>query len=304
MENMLMDHATLEIFRTVAGEQSVTRAAELLGRAPSNVTTRIQQLENDIGVALFQRETKRMVLTPEGATFLDYVERILNLADEARQVVNPTEPLGVLRLGSMEATAATRLPVPLADFNAKYPKVKIDLTTAPTRQLAEALLAQRIDCALVAVPEDEWWLSSSDVDMVPLFCEELVLLLPPGHPEIEKPGDIRPEALAAFASGCTYRMLAEDWASGMAAQRGRLRLQEVKSYHAMIACVAAGACFSVLPRAVLDSVPNIDRFTIKPLTEVKTYLISRLGYRTAAFTELRATLVAAADFKEISSAQE
>ncbi|MUZ75282.1 LysR family transcriptional regulator [Agrobacterium vitis] len=299
-----MDLATLAIFRSVAKEQSVTRASELVGRAPSNVTTRIQQLESDIGIALFQRETKRMVLTPEGDTFLEYVERILNLADEARQIVNPTEPLGVLRVGSMEATAATRLPIPLAQFNAQYPKVTIDLTTGPTRQLVEALLARRIDCALVAVPADEWWLSSSDVDMVPLFREELVLLLPPGHPEIEKPEDIKPEALAAFAPGCTYRMLAEEWVAGMVSKRTQLRLQEVRSYHAMIACVAAGACFSILPRAVLDSVPHKDQFTIKPLTTVNTQLVSRPGYRTAAFTKLRATLIAAGDFGEEADAQQ
>lgn len=56
MENFTMDLATLSMFRTVAQEQSVTRAADLLGRVPSNVTTRIQQLEAEIGVALFQRD--------------------------------------------------------------------------------------------------------------------------------------------------------------------------------------------------------------------------------------------------------
>ena len=82
-----MDLATLAVFRAVAREESITRAAELLGRVPSNVTTRIQQLEAEIGVALFARETRRMVLTSEGKTYLDYAERILNLADEARQHV-------------------------------------------------------------------------------------------------------------------------------------------------------------------------------------------------------------------------
>jgi DNA-binding transcriptional LysR family regulator len=298
-----MDLVTLAVFCAVAKEQSITRAAELVGRVPSNVTTRIQQLESDIGVALFQRETRRMVLTPEGETFLDYVERILNMADEARQVVNPTEPLGVLRLGSMEATAATRLPVPLAQFNAKYPKVKIDLITGPTRQLVEALLAHRIDCALVAVPADEWWLSRSDVDMVPMFREELVLLLPPGHPEVERPEDVRPESLAAFAPGCTYRMLAEEWLTGMVSSRAQHRLQEVRSYHAMVACVAAGTCFSILPRAVLDSVPHNNQFTIKPLMTSSTYLVSRPGYGTAAFKELCATLADVGDFKGEANAE-
>lgn len=144
-----MDLAALAVFRTVAREQSVTRAAELLGRVPSNVTTRIQQLEAEIGVSLFQRDQRRMTLTNEGQTYLDYVDRILNLAEEAQQVVNPSEPIGTLRVGSMESTVASRLPIPLASYNRKWPKVTIDLSTAPTRQLIDALLAHHIDCALI-----------------------------------------------------------------------------------------------------------------------------------------------------------
>ena len=295
-----MDLASLSVFRAVAKEQSVTRAADRLGRAPSNVTTRIQQLEAEIGVALFQRETKRMVLTQEGETFLDYVERILNLADEAQQVVNPTAPSGILRLGSMEATAATRLPAALARFNAAWPQVTIDLSTNPTRQLVDALLARRIDCALIAVPADEWWLSPGELDLLPLFREELVLLLPSGHPAVEHPQDIRPGALAAFAHGCTYRMLAEDWVTGFGSRPDPLRIQEVRSYHAMVACTAAGSCFSILPRSVLDLVPDADRFTIKPLTRIDTCLATRPGYRTPAFTAFCEALSEFADIEETS----
>ena len=61
-----MDLAALEIFRAVALEGSVTRAAERLGRVQSNVTTRVQQLEEQLGATLFLREGKRMVLTPAG----------------------------------------------------------------------------------------------------------------------------------------------------------------------------------------------------------------------------------------------
>ncbi|WP_455874240.1 LysR family transcriptional regulator [Rhizobium yanglingense] len=218
-----MDLASLAMFRTVAKEQSVTRAAELLGRVPSNVTTRIQQLEAEIGVPLFQRDKKGMALTSEGHAYLDYVDRILNLADEAKQVVNPTGPTGVLRVGSMECTVASRLPVPLAEYNRKWPEVTIDLSTAPTRQLIDSLLAHRIDCALIAVPSGEWWLGASEIDRVPVFREELVLLLPPGHPEVRYPDDIKTKSLAAFAPGCTYRMLAEEWLTELRNTTGTFR---------------------------------------------------------------------------------
>jgi DNA-binding transcriptional LysR family regulator len=286
-----MDLASLAVFRAVAREQSVTRAAERLGRAPSNVTTRIQQLEAEIGVPLFQRDKKRMALTAEGETYLDYVERILNLAEEAQQSVNPAEPLGVLRVGSMESTAATRLPGPLAQFNRRWPQVTIDLSTAPSRQLLDALLAHRIDCALIALPAGEFWLAPDELDKTAVFREELVLLLPPGHPQVGRFDDIRPRSLAAFAPGCTYRMLAEEWVTGLGARPAALQIQEIKSYHAMVACTAAGSCFSILPRSVLDLVPDAGRFTIKPLLTVDTWLATRPGFKTPAFNEFRDQLL-------------
>lgn len=289
-----MDFASLSVFRTVAREQSVTRAAELLGRVPSNVTTRIQQLEAEVGVPLFQRDKKRMALTAEGETYLDYADRILNLADEAQQVVNPRTPLGVLRVGSMESAAATRLPQPLAQFNARWPDVTIDLSTGPTMQLVDALLAQRIDCALIAISSGDETIGADELDTVALFKEELVLLLPPGHPAVENADDIRPRALAAFAPGCTYRMLAEQWITGFGTRPAQIRLQEVRSYHAMVACTAAGSCFAILPRSVIDLVPDAGRFTIKPLMTIETFLASRPGFKTPAFIEFRDTLRAVA----------
>ena len=61
-----MDSETLRIFSAVAAELSITRAAARLGRAPSNVSTRIQQLEGELGIELFSRVGKRMSLSAAG----------------------------------------------------------------------------------------------------------------------------------------------------------------------------------------------------------------------------------------------
>ena len=72
-----MDLSSLEIFRTVVREGGVTRAAQQLNRVQSNVTTRIRQLEASLGVQLFVRESKRMVLTPAGQTLLTYAAAVV-----------------------------------------------------------------------------------------------------------------------------------------------------------------------------------------------------------------------------------
>ncbi len=130
-----MDLAALEIFRAVALEGSVTRAAERLGRVQSNVTTRVQQLEESLGVALFVREARCMVLTPEGQRLQRYAEQLLSLAEEAEQTLRSHRPSGRLRLGSRESPAAARLPRPLAPYHRQYPEVPPALSPAPPRQL-------------------------------------------------------------------------------------------------------------------------------------------------------------------------
>jgi len=103
----MLDLTELEIFRAVAVEQSVTKAARKLERAQSSVTTRVKQLEESLGVALFMRDSKRMALTPEGQRFLSYAERLLTLAEEAQQSMQRDVPTGRLRIGAMEAAAAS-----------------------------------------------------------------------------------------------------------------------------------------------------------------------------------------------------
>lgn len=118
-----MDLAALAIFRAVVHENGVTRAAAKLNRVQSNVTTRIKQLEEELGAPLFVRDGRRLVLTPAGETLLPYAERLLALADEARHAVREDRPHGRLRLGAMESTAASRLPPVLARYHQTWPDV-------------------------------------------------------------------------------------------------------------------------------------------------------------------------------------
>src|SRR5258708_9628396 len=101
-----MDLSDLEICRAVVRKGGVTKAAESLHRVQSNVTTRVRQLEADLGVALFIREGKRLHLSPAGQILLDYANRLLELAMAARDAVQDAKPRGLFRLGAMESTAA------------------------------------------------------------------------------------------------------------------------------------------------------------------------------------------------------
>ena len=278
----MLDLASLAIFQQVAASGSITRAAQQLGRAQSNVTTRIQQLEEALATPLFVREARRMVLTPEGQRLLRYADQLLSLAEEAQQNLRADTPRGRLRLGSMESTAAARLPQPLAQYHRAYPEVQLALSTAPSRQLVEQVLGHQLDAALVAWPAPDLD-EPLPLDCTPLYEEPLRLLLP--ATAIEGDATHTPTTLAAFSDGCSYRRIGEAW---MQRQHGSAPTQvlQLHSYHAIIASVAAGSAVAVAPQAVLDLLrepPPVQHIALPPCT---TMFVTRSGYRTPAVQQL------------------
>ena len=120
-----MDLVALQIFKTVAEEGGITRAAVKLHRVQSNVTTRIKQLEASLGTALFLRQNRRLSLSAEGRRLLAYADQLLRLSSEAQAALRDGVPRGVLRIGTLESTAATRLPPVLSRFHRAYPEVRV-----------------------------------------------------------------------------------------------------------------------------------------------------------------------------------
>src|SRR5262249_32980353 len=147
-----MNFTDLQVFRAVVREGGVTRAAEHLNRVQSNVTTRVRQLEKELGVELFIREGRRLHLSPTGTVLLDYADRLLDLAQEARDAVHDGEPRGPLHLGAMESTAAIRPPEALRVFHRRYPDVKVELQTRQIGALSAAGLACGVHAGLGCRP--------------------------------------------------------------------------------------------------------------------------------------------------------
>ena len=181
-----MDLSDLRIFTTVVREGGVTRAAEKLNRVQSNVTTRIRQLEEDLDVALFIREGKRLHLAPAGQALLGYADRLLTLADEARASLHDPSPRGLFRLGSMESTAAVRLPKALNEYHRLHPEVTLELRIGNPEQLAIAILAGELDAALVAEP-----IADAPFDKAFAFEEEPVIVSAAGHQSAARRGNSR-----------------------------------------------------------------------------------------------------------------
>jgi len=281
-----MDLSDLVIFKTVAEEGGILRAARKLHRVQSNVTTRIKQLETSIGAQLFFRERQRLVLSPRGESLLAYADRLLRLADEARTVVSGRSPSGALRLGALESTSASRLPPLLARFHDRYPDVRIELQTGTNDALTAALRERRLDAAFVAETPADGSLAS-----LPLFRERLVLISSLRHPPITRPRDVRDDSIIAFPNGCAYRRILERWLG--ARNLATLRVLELSSYHAIALCVASGTGVALLPESVLDVVSS-DKLARHPLpavfADITTPLIWRANEASPAVTALQELL--------------
>jgi len=282
-----MDLAALQIFKAVVEQGGVNRAAAKLHRVPSNVTTRVKQLEEALGTKLFLREGRRMTLTGDGELLLAYANQMLCLAQEAKAALIDGEPRGRLRLGALESTAAARLPPLLATYHGRFPEVQIELITGTSGALVERVLRHDVEAAFLAEPFADVGLESEVV-----FVEELVLIAPKTLGGVRNPRDIGARTVIAFAAGCSYRRRLEAWLG--AAQVTPVRVMEFQSYHAIVACVAAGCGIAIVPRSVLAMTNAPGQIKVVPLPKkiaaANTHLAWRPGYRSSALEAMRAVV--------------
>jgi len=284
-----MDLAALRIFKTVVEQGGVNRAAAKLHRVPSNVTTRVRQLEEELGTRLFVRTGRRLVLCAEGKRLLVYAERLLRLSAEAEAAMRNGKPRGTLRLGALESTSATRLPPVLSRYHRLYPDVQVELVTGTSGALVERVQRQDVEAAFVAEPFNGHALATQAV-----FAEELVLITPKSFGRIRSPKDIGNRTVIAFANGCSYRRRLEAWLAG--AQVLPDRVLEFQSYHAIVACVAAGSGIAVVPRSVIEMTRAGREVALTPLpaqiANARTRLVWRPEHDSVALEALKKLLPA------------
>ncbi|MFM9282018.1 LysR family transcriptional regulator [Paenibacillus jiagnxiensis] len=240
-----MDIHLLEIFIQAAHEGSISKTAKKLNYAQSNVTHKIQQLEADFQTALFYRHKKGITLTPSGQVLVTYAEKILNTINEARAAVgSSSSPSGPLAIGSMETTAAVRLPSVLTQYHLKYPNVDFSLTTGPTEKLLQGVLHYELQGAFVSGP-----IEHPDLTKDKIIEETLVLVTSPKHPLIQSSHDIQNHTMLVFPKGCSYRAKLSTFLQ----EEGLLpvKLMEFGTLETIIACVSAGLGITLLPYSII-----------------------------------------------------
>jgi DNA-binding transcriptional LysR family regulator len=279
-----MNLAALRIFKSVVEHGGINKAAVKLHRVPSNVTTRIKQLEEQLGTKLFSRVGRRLALSAEGRLLLPYADQLLRLSSEAETALRNGKPRGTLRIGTLESTAASRLPPVLSRYHQQFPDVQIELVTGTSGALVARVHKQDVEAAFVAEP-----FNADGLETQTVFTEELVLITPKSLGPIRSPKDIGNRTVIAFTTGCSYRRRLEAWLGASKVLPDRVI--EFQSYHAIIACVAAGSGIAVVPRAVLALTRAGPNLTVTALpakfARTRTQLVWRRDHQSVMLDAMK-----------------
>ncbi|MFQ6019728.1 MAG: LysR substrate-binding domain-containing protein, partial [Dehalococcoidia bacterium] len=241
-----MDFGQIEAFVQVAAHRSFSRAAEALQLTQPSITARIQSLERELGEELFERSGRGVGLTDAGNTFLPFASKILQTLRESRDAVEEVRnvEIGSLRVGSALTISTYVLPKILNVFRSHFPRVDVSIRTGRSEQILALLLADEIQVGLVRS------LNHPEIETIPLYEDEIVLISNPDHRFAEK-GRVGIDKLALepiilFDRGSSYYSLI----NGFLRQAGVMPnvAMELDSLEATKRMVEEGLAIALIPR--------------------------------------------------------
>ena len=175
-----MEIRVLRYFLTVVREESITKAAEVLHITQPTLSRQLAQMEEEIGVRLFDRGTRKIRLTNEGLLLRRRAEEILQLVDKTeKELVEQEEQVeGKIAIGCGEVASVQMLPDLIRNFHQKYPLVTFDLFTATADLVKEQMDKGLLDLGLLLEPVEMGKYEFIRLNMK----ERWVVLMPPDDP--------------------------------------------------------------------------------------------------------------------------
>ncbi len=247
---MLYNLRAIQIFVVVAENNSFRKAAEVLHRSQSAVSTQIKLLEEQIGVSLFHRTTRRVQLTAEGEQLLGHAQRaVASLEQGLRQIREAANvQVGHIAMGCVPSIAATVLPPVLAEFQHKRSSIRLELRELASTQLLEAVSRQEISFGIG--PEVE---QASDFDFAPITREPIYALLPqaywmPDHTTITLTELAQLPVVLASASAALRNTLNQELALRGLEITNSFEVIQVQT---MVAFAQAGLGVAILPQIMI-----------------------------------------------------
>lgn len=266
-----MQIKSLEVFLTVVKLGSFSEAAKVLHTVQSNVTSHIKKLEAELGVEVLHRQNP-IIPTRAGLQLHDYAEKIMNLQKDMLDAFCKSKIVKSfpLKIGSMETTAAVRLPLLFQNLQEIDQDFPFSLTTGSSRSLIDQVRTSKLDCAFIA--------NNSPIEGLfnfHIWTEKLVLISSKNAPENLSKEFISNKKFIAFKQGCSYRRTIDLFLSFN--KLPTANILEIGSLDGIVSCVSLDIGLAILPlnyvkqshfyknirvHEILDSISNINTYLI------------------------------------------
>ena len=238
----------MRIFLEVCRTMNVTRAAENLYMTQPAVSRAIREIEQTYSTRLFERLNQRLYLTDSGRRMHAYAVHIVDTFDQMERELSDGDERGMLRIGASITLGNYELPGVVQRMKRERPGLRMQATVANVGMLKDMLLDNRLDLAMIEAPIDH-----RDLTGDAFSRDELVLILPPDHPLLQK------DRLTLSDVAACDLLLREKGSSGRAFLDTVFEahdlsvspLWESASTEALVRAVAAGIGLSILPERLV-----------------------------------------------------
>ncbi|AGL37153.1 hydrogen peroxide-inducible genes activator [Mycobacterium avium subsp. paratuberculosis] len=242
--------AGLRAFVAVAEKRQFSGAATALGVSQSTLSQALAALEAGLGTQLVERSTRRVFLTPQGAELLPHAQAVVEAADAfTAAAAGSADPLRAgMRLGLIPTVAPYVLPTVLAGIAERRPGLTLRVTEDQTERLLAVLREGALDAALIALPAE-----TAGVTAIPIYDEDFVLALPPGHPLAGKrrvPATALADLPLLLDEGHCLRDQALD-VCHKAGVRAELANTRAASLATAVQCVTGGLGVTLIPQSAV-----------------------------------------------------
>jgi DNA-binding transcriptional LysR family regulator len=263
----MMENFKLRVFRVVADTLNFRRAADELHLTQPAITSQIKSLEESLGIALFDRISRDIKLTPAGTTLLQYVRQIEAMTNEAVAALAPfggQEGVEV-SIGASHTIAVYLLPQLLLPLLTEWPKLRIHIMGGSTNEILHALTMHQIEIGLIEAPAFR-----PDLKIEVFGEDELTLIVRPDHRWAEKTelraAELVQEPILLREAGSGMRKFVESYLERNGVLRQQLRTSiDMNSSEGILAAVEAGLGVGFVPYAVLKKALQTESVKTVPL---------------------------------------
>lgn len=259
-----MDMNLLKVFVSVANKKSISLASTELKCAQSNVTSRIKQLEKILGLELFYRVPKGVILTSSGERFYPQALEILHKMENAISSLNLDEQMTHLKVGSTECNAVVRISPFLLKLHKDFPKMQLELFTGTTKDIMQLILDYKVDIAFISGEP------KNDSLMVLKKYEEEIAILEPNEENV-------PNVTLTFKTGCVYDEFLRDYY-----KQKEVYVEKSLTFGSLetiLSCIKVGMGKSLLPTSIVKKMgyDKDIKITVLPKKEanIPTCLVCR-----------------------------